>query len=50
MNKRIFHQRYVSALIGALLIPSAYADGSVSFHDNIVPMLKARAEFERFIT
>ncbi|MEX3853193.1 hypothetical protein AB3X94_03890 [Paraburkholderia sp. BR10923] len=40
----------MATLVGALLIPTAYADGSVSFHGDIVPMLKARAELEQFIT
>jgi hypothetical protein len=29
---------------------TAYADGSVSFHGDIIPMLKTRAQFEQFIT
>ncbi|MGF6541334.1 hypothetical protein [Paraburkholderia youngii] len=50
MNKRTCVQRFITTLIGVLLIPAAYADGSVSFHGDIIPMLKERAQFEQFIS
>ena len=49
MNNRSYVHAFIVILIGTLLIPTAHADGSVSFRDNIVPMLKERAQFERFI-
>lgn len=49
------HARYAShvlliALSGFLSSALAYADGSVSFSTDIIPIMKSRPLFERFVT
>ncbi|HEY2021548.1 hypothetical protein [Paraburkholderia sp.] len=42
-------QGLIVGLFCALLVPTAYAEGSISFIDNILPMLKERPQFKDFI-
>jgi hypothetical protein len=40
---------YLIPLLSTVAAPLAYADGSVSFRDNIEPMFKDRPQFKQFI-
>lgn len=47
---KYFTQVLIALGIGVGVVPLVYADGSVSFASNIVPMMKGRPVFEQFIT
>ncbi|MBC8736777.1 hypothetical protein F6X40_08115 [Paraburkholderia sp. UCT31] len=49
MDKQRLAQALSAWLFCTLLVPTAYAEGAVSFNDNIVPMLKDRPQFKEFI-
>ncbi|MGF6939731.1 hypothetical protein OKW41_008893 [Paraburkholderia sp. UCT70] len=49
MDKQRLAQALSAWLFCTLLVPTAYAEGSVSFNDNIVPMLNNRPQFKEFI-
>ncbi|MBC8746685.1 hypothetical protein OKW43_003360 [Paraburkholderia sp. WC7.3g] len=49
MAKRRLAQALSAWLFCTLLVPIAYAEGAISFTDNIMPMLKDRPQFKEFI-
>ncbi|MGF6371231.1 hypothetical protein OKW40_003981 [Paraburkholderia sp. RAU6.4a] len=49
MSKQRLAHRLSAGLFCTLLVPTVYADGSISFNDYIVPMLKDRPQFKEFI-
>jgi hypothetical protein len=49
MSRRLCVNSLIGALTGVLLVTAARAEGSVSFSDDIMPMLEKRPQFERFI-
>ncbi|WP_143040714.1 hypothetical protein [Paraburkholderia caballeronis] len=49
MINRLFAQGLVIVATGLIAVPAAYADGSVSFKEDIVPMLNERPQFKKFI-
>jgi len=49
MHKQRLANGLVAALLWALLVPVVHAEGSVSFKDDIVPILKSRPAFKDFI-